>query len=114
MLAMSCNEAGRTPQSDGNSSQPLHFSSVSHPDGVSSMPMNKCANTSQSEKEWTRHQDMESHMSLHRQMVSRKNQLTTMFETDEIASSPIPSLDACCPWNFEPDVAAELFRFLAD
>lgn len=111
MLAMSCSEDGRTLQPNGNLSQQLNVPSVLHPGGSSSMPTNNRANLSQNDSERIQ-QDMESHMSLHREMMLRKNHLTTMFESDEIAPSPIPSLDS--PWNFEPDVAAELFRFLAD
>lgn len=58
--------------------------------------------------------EMESHMSMHREMLLRKTDQLTLFEGDDVVSSaPVPALDGSS-WNFEADIDDELFHFLAE
>lgn len=60
-------------------------------------------------------QEMESQLSMHRQMLLRKTDQLTLFETEgeQAAASPVPAMEAAAPWNFEAtDLDEELFDFL--
>lgn len=75
--------------------------------GVSVAPRNGDARSIQIE--------MESHMSMHREMLLRKTDQLTLFEGDDdvVSSAPGPALDSSA-WNLEADIDDELFHFLAE
>jgi len=110
MLAMSCGDENR-PCGQTHAATSLGLSRAHL--GGSSLALANGLGPARNGDARAMQYEMESHMSMHREMLLRKTDQLTLFETDDPASAAVPPLDASS-WNLEADIDDELFHFLAE